>query len=80
MTRHERNCIIKKIWNVYTPYIQMGGWLIIVCGFILTVIAAATKVEAFDDRLTANEIAIKKLETVDDKLDLVITLLKDKRR
>lgn len=80
MTRHQRNCIIKKLWNEYTPYIQGGGWLILMCSFLLAFITGAQKVSAFDERLTANEESIKKLETVDDKLDLVISLLKDKRR
>ncbi len=79
MTNKQRNCIIKKLWNDYTPYIQGGGWLILMCSFLVTFISGADKVSAFDSRLTANEQAIQQLQNVDDKLDLVITLLKDKK-
>lgn len=66
------NCWAKRVWDKFTPYVQVWGWLIVAVPAVWGVMVAVPKAEAFDGRLTAVE---QNTAIVNQKLDLVIQLL-----
>lgn len=71
----KRRCIVKSLYSKLTPYVQMTGWVVILFG----ILALADKATAFDGRLTTMEAAFNRIIVVEEKLDLVIQLLRNKR-
>lgn len=65
-----------------TPYIQMGGWLIIAIPACLSATKLFSDAQAFEARLTAVEQAqVKTSEQYDilgQKLDLVVSFMRHK--
>lgn len=72
----KRDCVVKRLWEWGTPYIQGGGWLILMMTIAYSGVVLVEKAQAFDERITQNTEAIERLSNVDEKLDLVIKLLK----
>ena len=70
--------IIRKVWDKGTPYIQVGGWLILFVTAATSSVSLIDKATAFDGRLTLVEQALIQIQVLDKKLDLVINLMKNK--
>lgn len=75
----KRKCLIKRLYELATPYIQLTGWLMVVSSVILGALAIIQEVQAFDGRISALERAFidsdKRLSVIDGKLDVVIDKL-----
>jgi hypothetical protein len=69
-------CLFKRLYDKATPYVQLLGWLVITGSVVLSGMAAAQKVEAFDGRLNIIERAYidndKRFAVIDGKLDVLI--------
>ena len=75
----KRKCLIKRLYELATPYIQLTGWLMVVSSVFLGALAIIQEVQAFDGRISALERAFidsdKRLSVIDGKLDVVIDKL-----
>lgn len=76
--REEDSCFVKRAWRVATPYVQVIGWIIVAVPVLLSFGNLVNSARAFDERLTAVETSVQKLAAVDQKLDLVINLVRSK--
>ena len=74
-----RKCLVKRLYEIATPYIQLTGWLVVMSSVLLGALAIIQEVQAFDGRISALERAFidsdKRLSVIDGKLDLVIDKL-----
>ena len=70
--RREDRCLVVKLWNQATPYIQMLGWVIIVLGVFGAATLQYGKVQAYDDRIAKleqdNEKQMILLQRIDQRL------------
>lgn len=77
-----KNCIIKRLYATFTPYVQFAGWLAVLIPACVTMYVLAEKAAAFDGRITALERAqqstASSLERIDEKADLIIEFLRVK--
>lgn len=75
----KRKCLVKRLYELATPYIQLTGWLVVVSSVLLGALAIIQEVQAFDGRISALERAFidsdKRLSVIDGKLDVVIDKL-----
>lgn len=75
----KRKCLVKRLYELATPYIQLTGWLMVVSSVLLGALAIIQEVQAFDGRISALERAFidsdKRLSVIDGKLDVVIDKL-----
>lgn len=69
---NKRQCIIKKIWIAGTPYIQAGGWLILMITVLGNGITLIEKATAFDRRITALEQDKVQIALLNQKVDMIL--------
>jgi hypothetical protein len=73
--RSTDKCVIKRLWDKFTPYIQTAGFVFLIIPLAILVVDLIPKAEAFDKRLTIVE---QNNVIANQKLDLVIQLLRNK--
>lgn len=80
--REEDKCFIKRLWAKATPYIQMGGWLLVAIPAFMSAVKLFGDAQAFDSRLSAVESTLQhtahQYDTLNQKLDTVIQLIRRK--
>lgn len=86
LRRKADKCIAVRLYNDFTPYVQVMGWLSVVTGIIWAASATWSRVDAsilsHDTRLGTIEHreddTMKRLERVEGKLDIIIEFHKAK--
>lgn len=72
----KRKCIVKQLWAWGSPYIQMGGWVLLMITTLTSGIVLIQKAVAFDDRLSALEQgrgeSAQDIKLLNQKVDLIM--------
>jgi len=61
--REEDKCLVKRLYNKFTPYVQFGGWFTLFIGSGFTFYALAKTAWALDGRVTELEKANRQMAT-----------------
>lgn len=79
-----RKCMLTRIYNRYTPHIQVVGFLWLVAGGFIAMQAIVQEAQAFGRRLTAVERAQveygRSAELLNQKVDLMIEFFRIPRK
>lgn len=80
----KRKCLVKYLWELGTPYIQIGSGLILLGTTALSGIYLIDKAWAFDRRLTELEtgksLSAQELRLLNQKVDLIMDFWKIRRK
>jgi len=80
--REDDKCLAKRLYARFTPYIQLGGWLVVAVPAVVAAYTLLGDAQAFNSRLNSIEAAqaqyAQKQDMINTKLDTVIQLVRRK--
>lgn len=78
-----KGCLMKKLYSITTPYIQIGGWAVVAVPAVFSMYSLINDARAYGERIEVLEKAKDaqgaQLQTVDQKLDVIIQYTRPRR-